>query len=178
MKNNRGLYLQFLLSSVCLFLLWSCNAKQAAETSAEKIEKPVIEKPVVKTTEEPDSVDEFAEEESSGGEESDNSSLADQLLEFQFSTFAPSEKESGKALTEVEKRRLLATAKILQAARTTVPDPGPYKLVELEGVPKSGRPGETKVSSEEFSLSRLSAPVPRLSMSGPPTMPRATDWVC
>ena len=133
MKNNRGLYLQFLLSSVCLFLLWSCNAKQAAETSAEKIEKPVIEKPVVKTTEGPDSVDEFAEEESSGGEESDNSSLADQLLEFQFSTFAPSEKESGKALTEVEKRRLLATAKILQAARTTVPDPGPYKLVELEG---------------------------------------------
>ncbi len=61
---------------------------------------------------------------------SDND-FSDRLLEFQFQTFEPQGEQ--KNISEAEKKRLIATAKILKAARTNIPNPGPFKLMELEG---------------------------------------------
>ena len=76
--------------------------------------------------------DSDSDDEKSGDKKSaDKEDLLSSLLKYQLEALNPNEDD--KALSDADKRKLIATAKILRSAKTSIPNPGPYKLVEQEG---------------------------------------------
>lgn len=130
--------LKFLFSVIFIaILLSSCQGKSEESAKETSKDKP---KAVEKAESSDDEFDPFADDKSESEEKNKDEeekpeqkaeSRAEQLLRNQLESLEPA--NSDKKLSDVERAKLLATAKILRAAKTNIPNPGPYKLVELEG---------------------------------------------